>query len=131
MVTREGDARRSLRVRRHRRSASPVVRGHRNMRLKPLRMPSASVDTVGMAPTASPDGATCEHAEVEFFGVKLKVRNPRLAALLNSNVTDDVQVIGRRARGALAGDDTVGDEERGVLHPDDSVTLCLDEHDEI
>jgi len=43
---------------------------------------------------------------VEFFGVKLKVRDQRLAALLNSDVTDDVVVIGRRAR------DLVGDDER-------------------
>jgi hypothetical protein len=41
---------------------------------------------------------------VEFFGVKLKVNNPRLAALLNSSVSDDVQVIGRRARDAFVGD---------------------------
>jgi hypothetical protein len=41
---------------------------------------------------------------VEFFGVKLKVKNPRLAALLNSSIGDDVQVIGRRARDAFAGD---------------------------
>jgi hypothetical protein len=41
---------------------------------------------------------------VEFFGVKLKVNNPRLAALLNSSVSDDVQVIGQRARDAFAGD---------------------------
>ena len=41
---------------------------------------------------------------VELFGVKLKVNNPHLAALLNSSVNDDVQVIGRRARDAFAGD---------------------------
>jgi len=41
---------------------------------------------------------------VEFFGVKLKVNNPHLAALLNSSLTEDVQVIGRRARGAFAAD---------------------------
>jgi hypothetical protein len=41
---------------------------------------------------------------VEFFGVKLKVNNPRLAALLNSSVNEDVQVIGLRARDAFAGD---------------------------
>jgi len=43
-------------------------------------------------------------ASVEFFGVKLKVNNPHLAALLNSSVSDDVQVIGRRARDAFVGD---------------------------
>jgi hypothetical protein len=34
---------------------------------------------------------------VEFFGVKLTVNNPHLAALLNSTMSDDAQVIGRRA----------------------------------
>jgi hypothetical protein len=48
---------------------------------------------------------------VEFFGVKLKVNNPRLAALLNSNVNDDVQVIGRRARDAYAGDSRAAYED--------------------
>lgn len=41
---------------------------------------------------------------VEFFGVKLKVKDPRLAALLNSDVGDDVVVIGRRARDLMAHD---------------------------
>ena len=36
-------------------------------------------------------------AEVEFFGIRLKVSNTRLASLLNSNVTDDVVVIADRA----------------------------------
>jgi hypothetical protein len=48
---------------------------------------------------------------VEFFGVKLKVNNPRLAALLNSSVSDDVQVIGRRARDAFAGDSRAAYED--------------------
>lgn len=39
---------------------------------------------------------------VEFFGVRLKVNNPHLAALLNSSVSDNVQVIGWRARDAFA-----------------------------
>ena len=43
-------------------------------------------------------------ADVEFFGVKLRVNNPHLAALLNSDVSDDVQVIGRRARDVVAHD---------------------------
>ena len=57
------------------------------------------------------DGA----GEVEFFGVKLKVNNPRLAALLNSDVTDEVTVVVQRARGVFAADepdeaaDTLGD----------------------
>jgi len=52
-------------------------------------------------PASSLDGA----GEVEFFGVKLKVNNPRLAALLNSDVTDEVTVVARRARGVLAADE--------------------------
>lgn len=48
--------------------------------------------------TSAPD-------DVEFFGVKLKVQNPKLAALLNSSVHDDVQVIGRRAVDAFSSDD--------------------------
>jgi hypothetical protein len=48
---------------------------------------------------------------VEFFGVKLKVNNPHLAALLNSSVNDDVQVIGRRARYAFAGDSRAAYED--------------------
>jgi len=42
---------------------------------------------------------------VEFFGVRLTVKDPRLAALLNSDVTDDVVVIGRRAIDLVAVDD--------------------------
>jgi len=40
---------------------------------------------------------------VELLGVKLEVHNLHLAALLNSSVSDDVQVSGWRAREALAG----------------------------
>lgn len=47
---------------------------------------------------------TSAHNEVEFFGVKLKVKNPHLATLLNSGVNEDVQVIGRRARAAFSHD---------------------------
>ena len=35
--------------------------------------------------------------EVNFFGVTIKVRSSKLAAVLNSNVTDDVVVVARRA----------------------------------
>ena len=63
------------------------------------------VDTTPSA--ARLDGA----GEVEFFGVKLKVNNPSLAALLNSDVTDEVTVVAQRARGAFAVDepDATGD----------------------
>ena len=46
---------------------------------------------------------------IEFFGVKLKVNNPRLAALLNSDVTEDVIVIGHRARGVVTAAETEGE----------------------
>jgi len=78
-----------------------------------------------MSPSQVTDGS-----ELEFFGVKLKVNNPRLAALLNSDVTDDVQVIGRRAREALSGaDDDRAEREvaERVQHADDSVSIRLDE----
>ena len=51
------------------------------------------------------------HGGVEFFGVKLKINNPHLAALLNSSLSDDVQVIGRRARNAFAGDSRAAYED--------------------
>lgn len=72
---------------------------------------------------------TLDGGELEFFGVKLKVNNPRLAALLNSDVTDDVQVVGWRAREVLAGSgesraeravaERVRNDERAVLRVDD------------
>ncbi|RPI31487.1 MAG: hypothetical protein EHM52_01520 [Actinomycetota bacterium] len=52
---------------------------------------------------------------VEFFGVRLKVKDPRLAALLNSDVTDDVVVIGRRAIDLVTVDDE--DEAEAVQGP--------------
>jgi hypothetical protein len=66
---------------------------------------------------------------VEFFGVKLKVNNPRLAALLNSSMSDDVQVIGRRAREAFAGDSRAAYENlhRGPLHADGSTVRLITE----
>ena len=81
-----------------------------------------------MAPMQS-EGDLQDNGELEFFGVKLKVKNPRLAALLNSSVNEDVQVIGRRAREAFAGDDPAAELEvaQRVLHADDSVHIRLDE----
>jgi len=82
-----------------------------------------------MARTQASDGS-----ELEFFGVKLKVKNPHLAALLNSDVHEDVQVIGQRAREALRGDEE-SHAERDVAarmrHADDSVTIRLDEAEEV
>ena len=82
-----------------------------------------------------PSGATdCDPAqcnELEFFGVKLKVKNARLADLLNSSVTEDVQVIGARARDVFATpeDDARAelDVQQRVLHADGSVQVRLDE----
>jgi hypothetical protein len=85
-----------------------------------------------MALTESEDDAASEHGEVEFFGVKLTVRNPRLAALLNSAVTDEVQVIGRRARDAFSVEEADElDVTDRVLHVDGSVTLQLDDTEDV
>ena len=69
--------------------------------------------------------------ELEFFGVKLKVKNARLAELINSSVTEDVQVIGARARDVFATpeDDARAehDVQQRVLHADGSVQVRLDE----
>ena len=48
--------------------------------------------------------------DLEFFGVKLKVKNERLATLLNSSVNENVVVIGRRTFDLLAR----ADEEEGL-----------------
>ncbi|MBN2204687.1 MAG: hypothetical protein JW767_06665 [Thermoleophilia bacterium] len=52
---------------------------------------------------------------VDFFGVRLTVKDPRLAALLNSDVTDEVVVIGRRAIDLVTVDDD--DEAETVEGP--------------
>jgi len=51
-----------------------------------------------------------EQPDVEFFGIKLKVANPRLATLLNSSVNENVVVIGRRTVDLLAR----ADEDEGL-----------------
>ena len=68
---------------------------------------------------------------VEFFGVRLKVNNPHLAALLNSNVNDDVQVIGRRARDAFAGDSRAAYEDvhRRELSADGSTVRVISDEE--
>ena len=53
-----------------------------------------------------------DDAEVDFFGVHIKVRSARLAALLNSAVTDDVVIVGRRARDLVLPDER--DDEMNV-----------------
>jgi hypothetical protein len=64
-----------------------------------------------MVDTMAVDETIGEPGSVEFFGVKLKVNDPHLAALLHSSVSDDVQVIGRRAREAFAGDSRAAYED--------------------
>ena len=51
-----------------------------------------------------------EQGEVEFFGIKLKVNNDRLATLLNSSVNDNVVVVGRRTLDLLAKADEDDDD---------------------
>ncbi len=51
-----------------------------------------------------------EQDEVEFFGIKLKVNNDRLATLLNSSVNDNVVVVGRRTLDLLAKADEDDDD---------------------
>jgi hypothetical protein len=67
-------------------------------------------------PIPTPVTSAPEHPEnvsepdVEFFGVKLKVKNERLATLLNSSVNENVVVIGRRTFDLLAR----ADEDEGL-----------------
>jgi hypothetical protein len=61
--------------------------------------------------------------------VKPKVKNPRLAALPNGSVNEDVQVIGARAWEAFSGPDDVHAErevEERVLNADESARIRLD-----
>jgi hypothetical protein len=92
-----------------------------NMCPKGLLLRPDNVDSSPMTPMQASDAG-----ELEFFGVKLKVKNPHLAALLNSDVQEDVQVIGRRARDAFRTDEK-SDAERDVaecmLRADDSVAI--------
>jgi hypothetical protein len=48
---------------------------------------------------------TAGDGDVEFFGARIKVKSARLAALLNSAVTDDVVVVCKRARGLTSADE--------------------------
>jgi hypothetical protein len=85
-----------------------------------------------MATSDVTDDDSSHGNELEFFGVKLKVKDARLAELLNSSVTEDVQVIGARARDVFATtpeDDARAehDVEERMLLPDDSVQIRLHE----
>lgn len=66
-------------------------------------------------------GHDIDESDVEFFGVKLKVTNPRLATLLNSSVNENVVVIGRRTIDLLVR----ADEDEG-LEPLDGATADAD-----
>ena len=91
-----------------------------------------AADNGGMVDVMDRDTDKPPPGDVEFFGVKLKVNNPHLAALLNSSITEDVQVIGRRARGALTADGRAEDEHAQPdardpeNHVDGSVDVDLD-----
>lgn len=78
------------------------------------------------------DAEKPQPSSVEFFGVKLKVNNPRLAALLNSSVNEDVQVIGHRARSAFAADSRTEfeDTHRDWDGPEDGERSVVDRPDE-
>jgi len=76
-----------------------------NIRLAGVFAASGADDSQRMLITTPPALRPDAAGEVEFFGVKLKVSSPRLAALLNSDVTDEVTVVVRRVRGTLATDD--------------------------
>lgn len=94
---------------------------------------SPTVDITRMTSTKASSADASEGGELEFFGVKLKVRNPHLAALLNSSVHEDVQVIGRRARDAFGGAGTARSEhevQERLLGADVSVRLVPDEDEE-
>lgn len=62
-------------------------------------------------------------ADVEFFGIKLKVNNPRLATLLNSSVNENVVVIGRRTVDLIARAD---EDEALALDPSDAGGSAVD-----
>jgi len=63
-----------------------------------------------MVTLVSDDTHDIDQPDLEFFGVKLTVSNPRLATLLNSSVNENVVVIGRRTIDLLAR----ADEDEGL-----------------
>jgi len=66
---------------------------------------------------------------IDLFGVRLKVNDPHLATLLNSDVSDDGQVRGWRARDAFAGDCRAAweDAHRRALSADGSTVRVIEE----
>jgi hypothetical protein len=68
-----------------------------------------------------------EGAEVEFFGARIKVRSAHLAALLNSDLTEDVVVVGKRAVDLVAGDNEEVEPDVAQWQPAGPVTADEDE----
>ena len=66
-----------------------------------------------------------DDAEIDFFGAHIKVRSAKLAALLNSAVTDDVGVVGKRAI-ELVGVEPRGGNLRGDDQRDEDLNDALD-----
>ena len=64
-------------------------------------------------------------AEIDFFGAHIKVRSAKLAALLNSAVTDDVGVVGQRAF-ELVGVEPRGGNLRDEDQRDEDLNVTLD-----
>jgi len=56
-------------------------------------------------------------SDIDFFGMHITVRSTRLAALLNSSVTEDVVVVGKRALDMVSPDDR---EVGAAVAPDDA-----------
>jgi hypothetical protein len=65
-----------------------------------------------------------EEANIEFFGCKIKCRSPHLAALLNSDVNENVVVVGQRAAEVLNSEVmTIGGH--GTRIDDEEAEECL------
>jgi hypothetical protein len=61
-----------------------------------------ATDTHRMRTSADRGRPDEPEGEVEFFGFKLTVRNPRLAELLNSSEDEDVRVVDKGGAEAVA-----------------------------
>jgi hypothetical protein len=61
-----------------------------------------------------------ESSEVEFFGMRIKVKDPKLAELLNSDVSENVVVIGRRTRDLFSVEVERADAQVGEQAADDA-----------
>lgn len=61
-----------------------------------------------------------ESSEVEFFGMRIKVKDAKLAALLNSDVSENVVVIGQRTRDLFSVEIERADEQTEQPPADDA-----------